>query len=285
MTQFVFVDPGQSNLVPSGPQFGVRFTLTNAQGVRCVFNDPSDMDYVGWLTDVSGLDSPDLRENADDLVGDDGGVHGDFFYSRRPLVLSGQIESRPDNVKRNLRMTTLQRASNAMRQDATLRWMPEGGVEQILNVRRQQPLRISGSYNKTFQLSLVSADPRIYSAAIKETRIAPNVSAPIENVGSMQTPPDIIVNGPATNIQIKNLSTGENIVFTAAYAITAGQKLIISAANRTVLRENSSNQYSQLQYASTTWWQLQPGVNNLTWTATGTDANSSMIVDWRDAWV
>ena len=286
MTQFLVVTPGPDNTVPTGPQFGIKYTLTNAEGLRCVFNDEHDADYVGWLTNISGFDSPDVREAADDLVGDDGGVHGLFYYGRRPVVLEGMIDSRPDNALRNLRMTRLQRSSNAMRTDSTLRWMPEGGVEQVLNLRRQQPLRITGGYNKSFQLSMVSSDPRIYSAEVKEAIIAPNThDIFLQNVGTIGSPPEVSINGPATAIEIHNHSNGQFIVFAPAYSISAGQRLDINFANRTVMRENGTNVYGQVQFATTSWWALDPGSNEVAWHATGTTGASSMIVRWRDAWV
>jgi hypothetical protein len=286
MTQFVVVNPGPDTTVPTGPQYGVKYTLTNNDGLRCVFNDEHDADYVGWLTGISGFDSPDVREAADDLVGDDGGVHGLFYYGRRPVVLDGMIDSRPDNVERNLRMTRLQRSSNAMRTDSTLRWMPEGGVEQEIHVRRQQPLRISGGYNKSFQLSLVSSDPRIYSAEVREVILAPNdVDEFLVNAGTIGSPPDISINGPATAIEVHNGSTGQSVVFAPAYSILVNQRLDISFANRTVMRENGTNVYGQVQFASTSWWDVRPGSNNIAWEATGTTGASSMIVRWRDAWV
>jgi len=286
MTQIVVVQPGPDTIVPSGPQYGVKYTLTNPDGLRCVFNDPGDADYVGWLTNISGLDSPDVREAADDLVGDDGGIHGSFYYGRRPVVLEGGIDSRPDNMERNIRLTRLARASNAMRSDSSLRWMPDGGVEQEIKVRRQQPLRISGGYNKTFQLSVVAADPRIYSAQIKEHVILPSVhDDEVENIGTMDTPPFLSVTGPATAIEVHNHTTGEFIVFAPAYSITAGQRIDLDAAERTVKRETGANIYGQLTFASTTWFQLVPGMNVIALHATGTTAATSLTVRWRDAWV
>lgn len=285
MTQIVFVGPGQTEVVASGPQFGVKYSLVAADGARAVFNDPEDADYVGWLTDLTGLDSPDLREAADDRVGDDGGVHGDFFYGRRPVVLEGMVESRPDNVSRNVRMTRLQRASNATRADATLRWAPEGGVEQTLSVRRQQPLRITGGYNKNFQMALVAADPRIYGAAIQEARIPPNTHEDITNVGTMRTPPSITLFGPATAIEIHNHATGEFVMFATSFALTAGQFLAVDFRNRTVLLNGITNKYDQVTFGSTSWFELHPGTGSIGWHATGTTAASDMAVNWQDAWV
>lgn len=286
MTRIITVEPGQSEVVASGPQFGVKYSLVGSDGSRSVFNDMEDMDYVGWLTNISGFDSPEVREAADDLVGDDGGVHGNFFYGRRPIVLEGMIDPRPDNTERNKRMTALQRASNAMRQDSILRWMPEGGIEQFLRVRRQQPLRITGAYMKSFQLSLVSSDPRIYGAAIKEKILAPNDHDEIiSNVGTMGSPPEISIDGPATAIEIHNHTNGKYIVFAPAYAITSTQRLDIDFTSRTVTREDGSNVYGQIQFASTNWWDVEPGDNQVAWHANGTSANSALAIRWRDAWI
>src|SRR3954468_16656107 len=95
MSQFVPVQPGLSNVTASGAQFGTKYVLLAPDGARVVFKYQNDADYVGWLTNISGLDSPDLRESADDLIGDDGGVHGLFFHGRRPLVLEGMIDNKP----------------------------------------------------------------------------------------------------------------------------------------------------------------------------------------------
>jgi hypothetical protein len=286
MTQIIVVTPGQSQIVASGPQFGVKYTLIGADGARAVFNDPEDMDYVGWLTGLSGLDSPEVRESADDLIGDDGGVHGDFFYGRRPIILEGNIDGRPTNVERNQRMTRLQRASNATRRDSVLRWIVEGGVDQIVKVRRNQPLRISGGVLKEFQLAMVSADPRIYAAQIQEQRFLPGVTTgTITNYGTMRTPPLMTVYGPATDIEVRNFTTGEAIIMAPSFTLTGSQSVTFDVANRTAIRSDGVNVFSSVQFASTTWWEIQPGVNNPRLTATGTTGATSLLIQWQDAWI
>lgn len=302
MTQIVPLQPGLSSVVTSGPQYGVRYVLIGADGGRVVFNDPTDADYVGMLTNITGLDSADVRESADDLIGDDGGIHGPFFYGRRPIVLEGQIDNTPSpfytdgsgaplasNAIRNLRMTRLQRATNAMRSDMQMRWAPEGGVEQMLNVRRQQPLRISGAFNKTFQAAMVAADPRIYAAALQEVRMNPNTPTTLVNAGTMRTPPVTTVFGPTagtmTGMEIRNGSSGQNVIFASGYALAPGQQIIVDFGNKTVLREGGTNIYDQVIFASSSWLQLEPGDNIIQLVATGTTTNASMIVRWQDAWV
>lgn len=157
--------------VPSGPQTGVKYVLTGPEGTRAVFNDTTDPDYVGMIEDIPGLDSPEIRENAENLVGMDGGIHGEFFFGRRPITITGQIINVVSPQDRNEKMTKLLQATNALRADATLEWTPSGGEPQFIKIRRQQAVKIKGGWVKEFQIALVSADPRIYSTALTTTTL------------------------------------------------------------------------------------------------------------------
>lgn len=144
-------------------QFGVPFTLIGPDGSRAVFNDDTDPDYVGLLNSVSGLDSAEVRENFDDRVEADGGVHGNFWYGRRPVVLEGLIRH-TTAADRNAKEQKLLRASNAMRGDAGLSWTPDGSsIARRILLRRQQPVRISGAWNKQFMVPLVAENAAIES--------------------------------------------------------------------------------------------------------------------------
>lgn len=154
---------------PSGPNIGVEYTLTGPDGTVAVFNgSPSGPHYVGAVTEITGLDGAEVRQTAENLSGQDGGVHGLFLYGRRPIVLTGKIYNVASQTQRNERITRLLQASNAMRKDAILSWTPEGGEAQFVKVRRSQPPRVSGSWDKDFQLGLIAEDPRIYSVSLHE---------------------------------------------------------------------------------------------------------------------
>lgn len=154
-------------------------------GPRAVFNDSTDEDFVGNLSpESSGLDSPDIREDAADKVEEDGGVHGAFFAARRPVVLQGMIIASSAS-QRNERVDKLQRASLALRGDGTLSWTPTGGPFVYLTARRQQPLRITKGFVKEFQLPLVAADPRIYGAS---TFYSFSYTTPEFGLSSLKTP-------------------------------------------------------------------------------------------------
>lgn len=303
----------------SGPQYDTPYELVAPDGTRCVFNDPTDPDYVGVMTAISGVDSPEVRESADDLVQFDGGVHGDFFYGRRPMVLEGLIYGHETALERNEKLSRLKRASNAMRGDATLTFTPDGSPPMFALVRRQQPLRIEGAWNKTFQLSLVAADPRFYAAALATSSVmaddqlggatgagfdqgfdidfgaaAPTGQLFVSNDGDTETWPVYTIFGPGTGPSITNFTTGTNIAF--SYTLSSTEGFIVDTLNRTVQlgtildADNLDpatlvNKYSALDFANTEWGGLVPGSNDLRFNWFSLSAGAKLKVDWRSAWL
>ena len=76
-----------------GVEQGVPYAITGPDGTRAVFNDRDDPDFVGFLTaPPAGLDSPEVRESSDLVVEGDGGVHGLFYFGRRPFQFDGIID-------------------------------------------------------------------------------------------------------------------------------------------------------------------------------------------------
>lgn len=165
---------------PLGVEWGARYELIGPDGTIAVFNDPTSPYYVGVLSpESSGLDSPEVRESAQDATEADGGVHGDFYYGRRPVVLQGTIMATaggaPSATERNTKVERLLLASDAMRGDATLKWKPVGATEQVeLKLRRQQPVRVTKGFVKDFFIPLVAADilPRSTTSTTKSVTIA-----------------------------------------------------------------------------------------------------------------
>lgn len=289
MTIFVPVATGVADeSIPTGPQISAKYTLIGPDGARVVFNDPDDRDNVGVLTDISGIDSPEVRESSDDLVQMDGGVHGEFFYGRRPMVLTGVLLNPVSANDRNRRMTKLMRASNAMRSDGTLTWRLENGYEQFVKIRRQVPLRITGAWQKQFQVGLVASDPRIYGYELRQHRLlGPDAlggeRAYVDNSGNALMFPEILIQGPVTNPLLSNFSNGGAIKIT--YTIPAGGSLIVDTLNRTVTDHNGVSQYAAVDFLQTEWFGVEPGINDLRFSAASATTGSAFTVYWRDAWL
>jgi hypothetical protein len=302
-----------------GPQIEIPYVLEGPDGTRAVFNDQTDPDYVGALTAVSGFDSPEVRESFDDLVEFDGGVHGPFFYGRRPMTLEGLIYDHGSTEVRNERISRIKRACNAMRQNATLTFTPHGAEPMFAWVRRQQPLRVDGGWNKTFQIPLVAADPRFYSTLLSTSSVmadeqlggavgagfdqgfdidfgeaAPTGQLYVNVGGDTETYPIYTIFGPGTGPSIVNFTTGSEI--SLAYTLSATEGFIIDTLNRTVMlgtildADNLDpstliNRYSAIDFENTVWGGLAPGSNDLRFNWFSLAAGAKLKVDWRSAWL
>lgn len=302
-----------------GPQYDIPYVLVGPDGTRAVFNDSLDPDYVGVLTSISGIDSPEIRESADDLVEFDGGIHGPFYFGRRPMVLEGLIYDHGDTITRNERIARLKRASNALRADSTLTFTPDGSEPVWTAVRRQQPVRVEGGWNKNFQIPLVAADPRLYSTALSTSSVmaddqlggatgagfdqgfdidfgaaAPTGQLFVVNNGDTETWPIYTIFGPGTGPSIVNFTTGSQIVF--AYTLSDTEGLLIDTLNRTVQLgtildpdnldpSTLTNRYSALDFANTVWGGLVPGSNDLRFNWFALASGAKLKVDWRSAWL
>lgn len=218
------------------PEFSVKFTLTGPDGTIATFNDPTDANFVGQLTNITGLDGPEVRESGEVIVAFDGGVQGQNYYGRRPVTLEGICYGHTSAIARNDKISRLMTASNAMRGDAILSWTPSGHAAPVtMTLRRQQPLRVEGNWNKTFSVPMVAADPRAYSTVAQSlsTSIPASGLTPV-NGGNTETFPVYTLLGPATNPAINNVGAGRNIVTTATLAFT--DALRIDTLARTVTR-------------------------------------------------
>lgn len=118
--------------VPYAVTFGDRYELVGPDGTRAIFNDPTDPSYVGMLTEVTGLDSPEVRESAQDIVEGDGGVHGSFYFSRRPITMTTRVFGHASLAERAARIDLARRATIAMRADASLEWKPATRRENFI---------------------------------------------------------------------------------------------------------------------------------------------------------
>lgn len=247
------------------------YTITGPDATAAVFNDSTSGNFVGYLTDISGLDSPEVRESADNIVEGDGGVHGAFYYGRRPVTFEGMIAPDPSTTL-NARIDQLFRATNAMRADATVTWTETGGVGRRLLVRRQQPLRITERRPKKFLIALVSADPRITSQTLYTLTAATSLSMP--NGGNVGSLPAFTIASPSATVNLTNTSTGQTLTFTG---LNGGGTVTIDFNTKTITQGGVSK-YSAITFPSSVWWELRPGSNTVTCT-------NAAAPSWRDAWV
>lgn len=265
--------------------------------VKAVFNDSTNADYICGLSGdeaVTGLDSADVRESFADLSEADGAIHGTFYHGRRPVTLRGTIVEATNSLRAD-KMSKLMHACNAMSEDAELSWTPSGSIAQFIRMRKQQPLRFTGSGNaKEFFAAFVAADPLIYGSTLRShlgISVATTATQTCTNRGTADTPFELIrirrSSGTITAAEVRlGGPAGPVIVSLSGLSLGAGPpvgQIEIDVRNKTVDAETGSSAYAKVDFTTTTWAYLPPGQVNVYVSTTG--GNAAVDLYYRDAWI
>lgn len=294
-------------------EIGAVYTIVGADGTTAVLNSPTDPNFVGYIREIGGLDSADVRESSEDIPQGDGAIHGSFYAGRRPVTIEGFIHADGDNASvRNGRVDRLLRATLALRGDSLLKWTESGGVARQLSLRRQQPTRISKLRPKDFLVAMVAADPRIVSQAINSGSVsagalttsgfnfplnfpldfmevaglAGSISATNAGNGEPGGPgalPWFRVDGPITNPRIRNNTTGKEIRIIGS--LSSSEYLLIDSRDHTIKLNGSIDRYDLLDFANSEWWELQSGANDVRLLSAAYSAPAALTIYWRDSWL
>jgi hypothetical protein len=283
---------------------GARAVVGNSDAAR------ADPDYIGPLDPENGitglLDCAGVRESSTDLVEADGASHGSFWLSRRSGTVQGLLYPNVlDSDVVAAAESKLKRATRALRGDGYLRWTPPNASSaRQLRFRVQDGPHVTGRRPKAFQVTLVSTD--LYAlasteasivitagAAAGETGIANPITNPIStsltatgqefvvNQGDAPTWPRFRIDGPITNPQVLNNTTGQLLAL--AYTLGAGEYLDIYPERGRILLGGTADRYSELDFANSTWWQLQPRSNDVRLLASSFSSPAALTVYFRHA--
>lgn len=94
--------------------------------------------------------------------------------------------------------------------------------------------------------------------------------------------------GPCTGPELSNDTTGETIKFTSSLTIAAGDYVEIDTRERTayLLSQTDATRLQYLNFATTSWWRLEPGTNLIRYhPASGVGMGSAAVIDYRPAWL
>ena len=255
------------------------------------------------------LDLPLVRSGDRLLLSRDGAAPGTDRLGPRTLVLTLEVFGDTDETfaAAVADLTTATAPSRTVEYPLTLQ-IPgvAGGAPAFVKVRprnRSLPIGLEFLYRSPLALvELVATDPLIYSDSETAVsidlaadpggraydRIYPMVyagggsfgSALLTNAGSADAPATLRINGPVTNPEVRNVTTGQSLGLTIV--LDAGEFLDIDTQARTVLLGGTANRYSAL--TTPQWWSLQPGVNEVRYLADISTA-STVDVTFRSAWV
>jgi hypothetical protein len=182
-----------------------------------------------------------------------------------------------------------------------------GGISIEVGARvRRLSLPVDRSYffgHGSAAVEFWATDPRIYSqaattqsvsqASVSGTGLVFPITFPLSfggavtggqfvatNAGEFAAPWTATIAGPIVNPVLENVTTGQAIAFTIS--VGAGETLVVSSLDRSVLLNGTASRYSSLVVGSS-WWELAPGDNTVR--LAGTSGSGSVSFTFRSAWV
>lgn len=254
---------------------------------------------------VSGLDNAPYRTTNKDTEGIDGGVVEADNESIRTIVIEGTIygdgalEAYLDSLKGNYApvLTSL-----------PFYFKPPGVPQRVVYCKPIVGLRYDWDQARRlgttpFQIQLQAGDPTIYASASQTvvatlppaatTGRAYNKLYPLSyggtsasglinvtNGGNKPAPAVLSMTGPVTNPQIISDTAGANIKILISLSVS--DVLTVDLGKRTVVLNGTGNRRN-LWAPGSTWFLLQPGVNQLRYNAS-TQTASQLSITWKDAY-
>jgi len=280
---------------------GAVWTFTASDGTSVSFNDGG----LFVCEDVTGNDSPNVRENTEDKPEDDGASVGDYFYGGRPMTWSGGLFGDP--AARNAAAVQLQAALRGLRSNVTVKSQATG-LPAMQTAGRLQNLRITRREGiaKSFQIGMLCPDPRFYSQAVNANSgtgstatsgaafplafdvsfgggSGATVTFNVTNAGNYSTPALMRVTGPIDAPSVTNTTTGQTI-YVDNVSLAGGEYIDIDTAAHTVTKNDGTNLYGKVRVPASFWWYLATGTNTLELRSASAAGTGTLAVNWRDAW-
>lgn len=298
-------------------------TITSLLNYRFAFNEFEfgGGDSVYQILSLDGLEDLPVIRNQDDNRGyQDGMWTGRDFLSGRTLVFTMIVRGDTNNSMQT-NLNALQRNLVPQQQGTgLLQFQLPGNYLQRINARvRRRAITIDANYSSgmaTVTYEFFCPDPRYYDDELKYTDLSNSASGTIGrtynrvytytaqlganpyqtgmyygggtndtnlivNTGWTTTYPTITITGSAVNPKVINTTTGAFLQFNVS--LLSSDTMVINTDLRTVTINNIDRRATLDN--NSTWFAAPPGTSVYAFLATGTDANTSCLVEWRNAYI
>ena len=268
----------------------------------------TDEQGVEWrYTGLTGWDSPDLGETAENRTGADGAWDTLNYYSGRQVSIDGLIQARTA-AGLDAAMDRLAQAIPA--RDRLITFTVNESTAKQISARRSGRLMTDKLTDVTaeYSISLLAPDPRKYEVdaqtvlaslgdvegGVTLPTVLPLVLPPRDpggvfftavNAGTYDTPPRIRIAGPGRNLGVANLTTGQALVY--PFELLTGDELVIDTNVGTATINGTAYRAPSAGSTVVARFLLPPGTNNLQMLGTRTVAGLTplLTMTWRSAWI
>lgn len=112
-------------------------------------------------------------------------------------------------------------------------------------------------------------------------------STTVTNFGVIPSHFVVRLYGPCTAPTLVNETTGEQLAFTSSLSLAAGQYVEVDTREQTATAQSDASvtRLNYVDFATTSWWQLQPGDNAIRYAPKDADAGAQAVITYRPAWL
>jgi len=270
---------------------GLILTAREASGVVWIMED-----ILGWGT-TKGTLTPTQRARGDGATGTSS------FQEMRTMTLSGWVTAtNPADLK-----DALDRLTTAFPLSATKMTVTESGVSRWTTVQRIgaiDPVR-HGDSAAQWSVQVVALDPLKYGDAITVSTSLPSITGGrtrpstwpvtwtgiinsgvlrVVNPGNAPAPVYLTINGsiPAGGWSVNHLGQKVNLSFSTSLSLAADEFVTVDMQKREVLAQGQSTRNGWV--TSRGWFQLDPGPNDIAFSAAIYDPAALLTLTTYPAW-
>lgn len=159
-----------------------------------------------------------------------------------------------------------------------LQWKaPDGIWEAADQITVTVNADVTGTDGVTFPISFPLSWPTTMAAG----------ATTLSNLGGIPSHFAAKLYGPCTGPSLINETTGEQITFTDALSLAAGEYVEVDTRERTayLLSLTSQSRLNYLDFDVTSWWRAEPGDQDVRYSPSSASAGSVAVITYRPAWL
>jgi hypothetical protein len=229
------------------------------------------------ISTIEGFEYPSVRGVVEDISGEKSSIFITSKFGRRPLSVIGF--KKPQTYQARIDML------GVFRQDGKLRLMEfttQDGKLLQTEVLVQKILYPYDQVKKPFLIEMVAPDWRFYDQT-ETVEQSSEMNQEINNEGNEITCPTFRIYGPFTDVQITNLSTGEE--FSIIESVAEGEYVEVDVMNKTVMLTDDYGETSIFSAFSGEFFCLIPGINLINYLVNGDGASTTLRTTFRNAYL